>query len=114
MREKVVNLLRKVSSLFNMSSLCENSMAVFLIVLNASIIRMIYGSNLFYFWQFFYINFFLYVSMKFYEKYRTSIDKSPFPYKFMNKKFRLEIFFFLTSVVTMGISFCCVDLKKLL
>ena len=81
----------------------NNSMALFLVIVNICVDLIIYGnSNFLYTWQMFLIVGSIYLSLKFYQKYRTDTDGEK--YVFL-KKNHLGILFAILIVLSTLVGF---------
>ena len=81
----------------------NNSMALFLVAVNVCIDLIIYGnSNFLYTWQMFLIVASIYLSLKFYQKYRTDTDG--IKYAFLKKNY-LGILFTVLIIISTLVGF---------
>ena len=78
----------------------ENSMALFLVLVNFVIFFMLYGNtNVLYTWQMFFIVTFIYLSLRFYQNYKT--DTGDEQYKFLAKNHLGILFGILIFISTL-------------
>ena len=95
----------------NIKRLCykpAQSLILALVILNLCVIKTIYKSGGVYFIQFLLINLCLYLSFKGYEKYINYINKEYLKgeYRIVQKKFFLELFFFILTLFSVVVSIC--------
>ena len=89
-----------VKKRISFDDILENSMALFLIMANSIIFFMLYGNtNVLYTWQMFFIVTFIYLSLRFYQKYKT--DTGDEKYKFLAKNHLGILFGILIFISTL-------------
>lgn len=94
-----------VSDIKRWSQTPNQSLILALVLMNACVIKIVYKSGGVYFTQFLLINLCLYVSFKGYEKYINYIDdRYKGKYKIVQKKFFLEVFFFLITIFSVAVA----------
>lgn len=95
--------MKKISKKITLNDIIDNSMALFLVLANFVIFFLLYGNtNVLYTWQMFFIVGFIYLSLRFYQKYKT--DTGDEKYKFL-KKNHLGILFAILIILSTAVGF---------